>query len=304
MSRSWIFAMVQSPDAGPLASESPTAWQCPCPNTRCAMPSSRKTPGGFMGPAESPTLNEPDDLPFPLEPAMPRLIADRPVLHTTSELGRVMAAARTREQAGERIIHLERGEPDFDTPAHIVEALAKAARDGHTHYPEAHGERSLREVLVDKLARENRIPAHVDDVVVTAGGTHALYLAIQCLLSPGEELLLLSPHWMALPKLVGFAAGARYRTLPVYLGLLSGAWTPEQFAARLRESLRPETRGLYLNTPNNPTGAVLARAHLEALAQVAIERDLWVLSDEAYEHLTYDGEQHVSLASLPGMAER
>jgi len=235
---------------------------------------------------------------------MPRLIADRPVLHTTSELGRVMAAARAREQAGERIIHLERGEPDFDTPPHIVEALAKAARDGHTHYPDAHGEMSLREVLVEKLARENRIRAHVDDVVVTAGGTHALYLAIQCLLSPGEELLLLSPHWMALPKLVGFAAGARYRTLPVYLELLSGAWTPAQFAERLRSSLRPETKGLYLNTPNNPTGAVVSRAHLEALAQVAVERDLWVLSDEAYEHLTYDGEQHVSLASLPGMAER
>jgi len=235
---------------------------------------------------------------------MPRLIADRPVLRTTSELGRVMGAARARELAGEHIVHLERGEPDFDTPPHIVEALAKAARDGATHYPEAHGERSLREVLVEKLARENGIRAHVDDLVVTAGGTHALFLAIQCLLSPGDELLLLSPHWMALPKLVGFASGARHRALPVYLELLSGAWTPAQFGERLRMALRPETKGIYLNTPNNPTGAVVSRAHLEALAAVAIERDLWVLSDEAYEHLTYDGEQHVSLASLPGMAER
>ncbi len=235
---------------------------------------------------------------------MPRLIADRPVLHTTSELGRVMAAAAAREQAGERVLHLERGEPDFDTPPHIVEALARAARDGYTHYPDARGERSLREVLAAKLARENGIHAHLDDIVVTAGGTHALYLAIQCLLSAGDELLVLSPHWMALPKLVGFAAGARYRTLPVYLELQSGAWTPAEFAARLRAALKPETRGIYLNTPNNPTGAVVSREHLAALAEVAIERDLFVLSDEAYEHITFDGAEHVSLASLPGMAER
>jgi len=235
---------------------------------------------------------------------MPRLIADRPVLHMTSELGRVMAAARTRELTGERVIHLERGEPDFDTPPHIVEALAKAARDGFTHYPDARGELSLREALAEKLARENKIRAHVDDIVITAGGTHALYLAIQCLLSAGEELLVLSPHWMALPKLVGFAAGARYRTLPVYLELLAGTWSPSEFGDRLRAALKSETKGIYLNSPNNPTGAVVSREHLEALAAVAIERDLWVLADEAYEHILFDGTRHVSLASLPGMAER
>src|ERR1041385_2131066 len=235
---------------------------------------------------------------------MPRLIADRAVLHSTSELGRVMAAAAQREAAGERIIHLERGEPDFDTPAHIVEALARAARDGYTHYPDARGEKSLREALQEKLERENGIRTALEDIVVTAGGTHALYLAIQCLLSAGDELLVLSPHWMALPKLVGFAAGAAYRTLPVYLDLLAGAWTPADFGARLRAALRPETRGIYLNTPNNPTGAVVSREHLAALADVAIEKDLFVLADEAYEHITFDGARHVSIASLPGMAER
>jgi aspartate/methionine/tyrosine aminotransferase len=235
---------------------------------------------------------------------MPRLIADRPVLRMTSELGRVMAAAKAREQAGERILHLERGEPDFDTPPHIVEALAKAARDGFTHYPDPRGETPFREALAAKLARENGIPAHVDDIVITAGGTHALCLAMQCLLSRGDELLVLSPHWMAIPKLVGFADGARYRTLPVYLELLAGRWSPAEFAARLRSAIAPETRGLYLNTPNNPTGAVLSREHLAALAEVAVERDLWVLSDEAYEHLVFDGARHVSIASLPGMAER
>lgn len=235
---------------------------------------------------------------------MPRLIADRPVLRMTSELGRVMAAARARELAGERILHMERGEPDFDTPPHIVEALARAARDGFTHYPDQRGEITLREALAQKLARENGLTAHVDDIVVTAGGTHGLYLAMQCLLSPGDELLVLSPHWMAIPKLVAFATGATMRSLSAYLDIQSGALSPDGFAEKIRGALKPETRGVYVNTPNNPTGVVLDRAYLEALAKVAIEKDLWVISDEAYEHLLYDGAKHVSLASLPGMAER
>src|ERR1051326_2553286 len=119
---------------------------------------------------------------------MPRLIADRAVLHSTSELGRVMAAAAAREQAGERILHLERGEPDFDTPAHIVEALARAPRDGYTHYPDARAARSRRGVGAERRAREKGIPAHFDAIVAPAGGTHGLYLAIQCLLSAGDEL--------------------------------------------------------------------------------------------------------------------
>lgn len=235
---------------------------------------------------------------------MPRLIADRPVLHQTSALAQVMAAAKAREQAGERVMHLERGEPDFDTPPHVVEALAAAARAGETHYPDARGTLAFREALVAKLGRENGIACEPDDVVVTDGGTHGLYCALQGLLSPGDELLVLSPYWMAIPKLVGFAHGATFRAVPAYLDIQSGALTPAGFAERLRESLRPATKGVYLNTPNNPTGVVLSREYLQALAEVAIERDLWVISDEAYEHLLYDGARHVSVASLPGMAER
>ncbi len=235
---------------------------------------------------------------------MPILVADRPVLRMTSELGKVMAAARAREQAGQTIYHLERGEPDFETPPHVVEALAAAARAGETHYPDARGSLPLREAIVEKVARENGIRCEPDDVVVTLGGTHALFLAFQALLGAGDELLALSPHWMAIPKLVGFAAGARLRTLPAYLPLLAGEWSPAEFAARLRAALTPETRGIYLNSPNNPTGAVLSREQLQALADVVIERDLWVVSDEAYEHLLFDGTRHVSVASLPGMAER
>ena len=235
---------------------------------------------------------------------MTPLLADRPVLRMTSELGKVMAAARARELAGQTIHHLERGEPDFDTASHIVEALGQAARRGETHYPDQRGVGALREALVAKLARENDSRCEVDDVVVTNGGTHGLFLVFQSLLGPGDELLALSPHWMAIPKLVGFAHGASHRSLPVYLDLLEGRLDPQGFKARLEGALTSKTRGVYLNTPNNPTGAVLSREQLQALADVAVARDLWVVSDEAYEHLLFDDARHVSLASLPGMAER
>ena len=181
---------------------------------------------------------------------MRRLTADRPILSMTSELGQVMAAARAREQAGERVLHLERGEPDFDTPALITEALAAAARAGETHYPDPRGALPLRHALVEKLARENGIRCEPDDVVVTAGGTHALFIAFQALLSPGDELLVLSPHWMAVPKLVALAHGARHRTVPAYLDLLEGRLSPEAFADRLRAALGPRPVG---STSTRPT---------------------------------------------------
>src|SRR4029079_4511059 len=128
----------------------------------------------------------------------PRLIVDRPVLHMTSDLGRVKAAAKAREQRGERVFHLERGEPDFDTPPHVCEALGAAARAGETHYPDARGTLAFREVLRSKLERDNRIACAADDIVVTDGGTHALFMAFQSLLGTGDELLVLSPFWMAI----------------------------------------------------------------------------------------------------------
>jgi len=235
---------------------------------------------------------------------MPRFVADREVFRTTSDLAQVMAAAAAREVAGQRILHLERGEPDFDTPPHIVEALAAAARAGETHYPNPAGALPLRVALTEKLSLENDIACHPEDVVVTSGATHALSIVFQALLSPGDEILLLSPYWMMVPRMLGLVEGARWRSMPAYLDLMAGTLGPAALADRLRANLRPQTRGIYLNTPNNPTGAVLSRADLEAVAEVAREHDLWVVSDEAYEHIVFDDATHVSLASLPGMASR
>ncbi len=180
---------------------------------------------------------------------MPRLVADREILRASSELAQVMAAAAAREAQGQRVIHLERGEPDFATPHHIVEALAAAARAGHTHYPDPGGALALRVALAEKLGDENGIACRPEDVVVTVGATQGLFMAFQTLLSPGEEILLLSPYWMMIPRMVGLVEGAVSRALPVYLDLMEGALDAAGLADRLRAGLRPETRGLYLNTP-------------------------------------------------------
>ena len=235
---------------------------------------------------------------------MPRLVADREVFHTASDLAQVLAATVVREAEGQHILHLERGDPDFDTPPHIVEALTGAVRAGETHYPNPGGALPLRVALAEKLSLENGISCHPEDVVITAGATHALSLVFQALLSPGDEVLLLSPYWMMLPRMLGLVEGARWRAVPAYLDLMDDSLAPEGLATRLRTSLRPETRGIYLNTPNDPTGAVLTFEQLEAVAEVAREHDLWVVSDESYENILFDKSTHVSIATLPGMSAR
>jgi aspartate aminotransferase len=235
---------------------------------------------------------------------MPRLVADHDKLRAEPDLVNLMRAAVNREADGQRILHLERSEPDFATPAHVVEALTAAVHAGETRYPVPGGALPLRVALAEKLALENGIACHPEDVVVTSGATHGLCLALRALLGPGDEILLLAPYWPTAPGAAGLVEGVGWRGVPVYLDALAGTLAPAALAERLRAELRPGTRALYLNTPNNPTGAVLSRAHLEAVAALAVEHDLWVVSDEAYEHILFDGAEHVSLAALPGMSPR
>ena len=217
-----------------------------------------------------------------------------------------MAAARAREQAGERVLHLERGEPDFDTPPHIVEALAAAARAGETHYPDARGTlRAARRRWSRSWRARTASRCEPDDIVVTCGGTHGLFLAFQALLGAGDELLVLSPHWMAIPKLVALRAR---RALPHAAGLpraARGRARPGRVRGAPARGDRPaDARRSTSTRPTTRPAPCSPREQLDALAEVAIERDLWVVSDEAYEHLLFDGARHVSIASLPGMAER
>jgi len=164
------------------------------------------------------------------------------------------------------------------------------------------GKQQLLDAVVEKLERRNRLPfADPDHVQVTVGATHALACAVRALLDPGDHILLPSPYWPHI-RGVAIAAGVRPVEVPFSHALLRepGA-DPEQL---LEEFITPHTAALYLCTPNNPDGKVMTEAELAAVARAAERHDLWVLSDEVYEDLLHDGRRHVSIASLPGMAER
>jgi aspartate aminotransferase len=197
---------------------------------------------------------------------------------------------------GIQVHPLHGGEPYFETPDAIKDAAAKALKDNQTHYPPSSGLPALREALVKKLAAQNGIRVTADEVIVTAGAMQGLYSAFQGVLDAGDDALVFSPFWTPIRDLVT-GAQARPLLVPTATARRNGMKkTLEQFST-------PRTRVIYYNTPQNPSGVVFTREEAEEVAAFAIERDLVVIADEAYEDLVYKGT-HVSIGSLPGMAER
>ena len=198
--------------------------------------------------------------------------------------------------AGEQVHPFHGGEPFFETPDVIKYAMTRALIENKTRYAPSSGIEPLREALAKKLSTKNRIPTSVEDVIVTSGGAHAIYVAFQAVLDPGDDILLFSPYWTPIREMI---TGAQARPLLV----------PTASARRhgLTETLEKMTtahaRAIYYNTPQNPSGTVFTRAEAEEVAAFAKKHNLIVIADEAYEDLVYEGE-HVSIASLPGMAER
>lgn len=208
--------------------------------------------------------------------------------------------AKALQRAGHDVIALAGGDPDFDTPAHITAAALAAIENGATHYPAPmKGIPALMEAIAHKMNEDNDI--HADpktDIVVTPGGKWALYLALAALLNPGDEVLYLEPVWVSYPPLIRLAGGV---AVPVSL-------SPDDnyrvTADLIRAKITPKTKALMVNSPSNPTGRVLTHEELREITKVAIEKDLYVISDEIYEKLVFDGRKHESVGSLPGMAER
>jgi aspartate/methionine/tyrosine aminotransferase len=198
--------------------------------------------------------------------------------------------------SGQAVHAFHGGEPFFDTPEPIKYAMIKALVENKTRYAPSSGIEPLRNALAKKLKEKNRIDADPDDVIVTAGGAHALHVAFQAVLNPGDDLLLFSPYWTPIRDMVT-GAEARALLVPTATARRCGiTGTLEQFST-------PHTRAIYYNTPQNPAGTVFTRAEAEEVAVFAKKHDLIVIADEAYEDLVYEGE-HFSIASLPGMAER
>jgi aspartate aminotransferase len=212
----------------------------------------------------------------------------------------ITAKARQLRAEGRDICSLSAGEPDFDTPAFIRQAAAAALEAGHTRYGPVAGEPALREAIAAKLSRENAVPTSAAQVLVTNGGKQALYNLFQVLLDPGDEMLLPSPYWLSYPEMAQLA-GASVRTIPC-TATDGFHLRPEALAA----AITPASRLLVLNSPSNPTGAVLSRAELEAIAAVVRSHPrLAVVCDEIYEFLLSPGQEHHSLAAIaPDLAER
>lgn len=188
-------------------------------------------------------------------------------------------------------IRLEIGDPDFDTPAHIVDAAAEAARAGFTHYAPSVGLAGLRTLIAEKVASRNGFACRPDQVVVTTGACGGLHATLLALLDPGDQILVPDPGWTTL---VPMALSAGVEPVPYPLDPARGfALDPDALEARIR----PRTRAIVLNSPSNPTGAVASRETLERALEVAAAHGLWVISDECYEDLVFDG-RHESPAAL------
>jgi aspartate/methionine/tyrosine aminotransferase len=222
--------------------------------------------------------------------------ADRSALLGFSDIVKIRNRVMDMRARGQRVIQLEGGEPFLNTPDFVKEAMKAAIDANQTRYAPSSGIPQLLEALQAKLLAKNAMEVSTNDIIVTAGGAHALFCAFQASVNPGDEVMFFSPYWTPIQDQVRYSGGVAVRV----------PWNDIR-GHDLRETLEmhvtPRVRVLYVNSPANPTGDVLSHVQLTGIAEFAQAHDLTVIADEAYENLIYDGE-HVSIASLPGMAER
>ncbi len=204
--------------------------------------------------------------------------------------------AMGRKQAGEDILMLSVGDHDFDTPEATVEACVRAVRGGHHHYTQLPGIPALRQAMADVSTRATGVPTSLDQVIATPGGQSALYAAVQGTLDRGDHAIMIAPYYATYPGTF-HAAEAEFTVVEA-----SAETGFEPDPAAIEAAVRPNTRSILINTPNNPTGAVYSRKTLEGIADICRAHDLWLLSDEVY--WTLGGGEHLSPRSLHDMAHR
>ncbi len=192
---------------------------------------------------------------------------------------------------GQDVVGFGAGEPDFDTPDYIKKAAIEAIHNGMTRYTPAAGTMELRKAVCEKLSRENGLSYEPTQIVVSNGAKHSLVNSFMAILNPGDEVLVPAPFWVSYPEMIKIADG-----VPVIMQT-SEADDFKVTAEKLEAAITPKTRALVLNSPSNPTGMVYTEAELKAIADVVVAHDIYVISDEIYEHLIYEGK-HVSIASF------
>jgi len=204
----------------------------------------------------------------------------------------IAAKAKAMKAEGIDVCSLSTGEPDFDTPEHIKAAAKQALDAGKTKYGPVAGEPQLKAAIARKLQSDNNLNYQPENIIVTNGGKHSLYNLMMALIEPGDEVIIPAPYWLSYPEMVKLASG---KPVIVRTDASTGyKITPEQ----LNRAITPKTKLFVLNSPSNPTGMVYTRAEIKALAEVIVDRDILVVSDEIYEKIIYDGAQHVSIGSL------
>ncbi|MDQ2786386.1 MAG: pyridoxal phosphate-dependent aminotransferase [Chloroflexota bacterium] len=209
----------------------------------------------------------------------------------------VLAKAKALEAQGRSVIHLEIGEPDFDTPAHIVEAAKRALDDGYTHYGPAAGLPELRDAIAAEISTSRGVSVQPDQVVVTPGGKPVMFYAILALCEAGDEVIYQNPGFPIYESMINFV-GATAVPLPL-LEEKGFAFSLDDLKSRIT----PRTKILVINSPANPTGGIIPKEDLKAIAELALEHNFWVLSDEIYCRLQYEGTP-ASIIAEPGMADR
>ena len=204
----------------------------------------------------------------------------------------ISAKAKAMKAEGIDVCSFSAGEPDFPTPKHICEAAKTAIDEGKTRYGAAAGEMALRTAIANKLQKDNNLNYKPENVIVTNGGKFSLFNLMQILIGYGDEVVIPAPYWLSYPEMVKLADGT-----PVIVNTLAEndyKITPEQ----LEQAITPKTKLFILNSPSNPTGMVYSPDEIRALAEVIVERDILVVSDEIYEKILYDDAKHLSIGSI------
>jgi len=220
-----------------------------------------------------------------------RGISERYFELPSSEFAQILRKA----EEDKKVISLGPGEPDFTAPKHVIKFAKKKLDQGYTHYSPPQGRYDLREAIVKKLKKDNKINVSPDDIIVTCGSQEALFLATLALVDPGEKIIVPNPGFLAYIPMVESVTGTQL-SLPL-LEEDGFELNPD----RIEDLIDNRTQVLLINTPGNPTGRILKRKTLEELADIVIEHDLKVFSDEAYEYFVYDNNKHISIGSLNGM---
>ncbi|NOZ60617.1 MAG: pyridoxal phosphate-dependent aminotransferase [Calditrichaeota bacterium] len=224
-------------------------------------------------------------------------LADRMARLGTETAFEVLAKAKALEAQGKEVIHLEIGEPDFDTPRNIIDAAIKALNEGQTHYGPAQGLPALRDALAEDMSKRRNIKITPDQIVVTPGGKPIMFFTILALVNEGDEVMYPNPGFPIYESVIDFV-GAKSVPYPLREEK-EFSFDVDEFMSLITD----KTKLIILNSPQNPTGGILTREDLEAVAKVAMEKDIYILSDEIYINIIYEG-QHQSIASIPGMQER